>query len=440
MKKITYPRLFLSLLVIAVAFAFSVSLHSPSQAAPTDALQLANDSGVMGQGYDGLISSRTLAVRLDFGQVERPIRVDSVEIYMAPQENSSASFPVRVRLERPLGVRPGGVIITSKTTRLAVTEAGWYSIPIKTLYEYDDDSLVISLKSEDFPYATPPLIGLDDGVNIPRNFNYYGQNFSSWVEHYAFWPDPENVGNLMIRVSITTGDDVNKTPTATPTSTPTRTPAPTDTPTPRPTNTPSPTPTATPTATPLPPGFFIELGAGKDAYLMQNSPDVNFGQTTDLLSGFNPGMGELQTLVGDFPIASLPPNIDIIRAELALHIQESPNGAPDNLRAYALTQDWLEKEITFDSGQSLWGRAYGAGEQNSQQPDWMTFEVTDLVQAWIDGAAPALGIGVRPADASNRTQFASFDAHEVAYLGPRLRINYILKESPHLYLPIMVRP
>ena len=435
-RRITFLPLFFGVILLLVS-------HLPLQnlqAAPTDSLLLANDSGVMGQGYGELKSSRTLAVRLDLGQIERPIRIDNIEIYMAPQENSSASFPVRVRVERPAGVSPGGEMITAKAVRLTVTEAGWYSIPIGFIYPYDDPSLIISMKSEDSPWATPPLIGLDDGVSIPRNYNYYGENFDSWVEHYAYWPDPETVGNLMVRVRITTGEDVNKTPTPTPTATPTatRTPVPTHTPTPLPTATP--TPTSTPTATPLPPGFFIELGAGKDAYLVQNSADTNFGETTDLLSGFNPGMGELQVAMGDFPIASLPANATIVRAELAMHIQETPNGVPDNLRAYALTQSWQEKTITFDSAQDLWGQALGAEERNAQHPDWMTFDVTDVVQRWVDGVSPAFGIGVRPTDATNRTQFVVFDAHEVPYLGPRLRINYTLETGPMLYLPLTLAP
>jgi len=145
-------------------------------------------------------------------------------------------------------------------------------------------------------------------------------------------------------------------------------------------------------------------------------------------------------LVGSFPIASLPADANIIRAELALHVNEEPNGAPDNLRAYALTGDWLESNVTYSSGQSLWGQAYDNGVSNIQQPGWMTFDVTDLVQAWLHGGASDFGIGVRPADAGNRTQFAVFDAHEVAFLGPRLRIQYQVKKGPSLYLPMIARP
>lgn len=181
------------------------------------------------------------------------------------------------------------------------------------------------------------------------------------------------------------------------------------------------------------------MGAGKDAYLMQNSPDTNFGQTNELLAGFNPGTGELQTLVGDFPIQSLPSNITVLQAELALYIQEAPNGIPNNLQAYILTEDWPEAEITFSNGQTLWGSSLSSGQQ-TDPPGWMVFQVTDLVQAWLDGAAPMMGIGIRPNSALNRTQFVSFASHETPYLGPRLRIHYQLAEEKMLYLPVMIAP
>ncbi len=431
--------LFIFPLLLVIGIMVGTGSHRDLLAAPRDAIQLANDSGVMGQGYDGLVGKRSLAVRLEFGAIAQPIRVDNILVYMAPQEGSNESFPIRVRLERPAGVQPGGAVITSKVIRLPVTQPGWYPIPINYLYEFNDPAMIISLWSEDSPWNTPPLLGLDDRTDIPRYYNYYGEDFSNWVEHYQFWPTPEVVGNLMIRADITTGEDVYKTPTATPTNTPPPTPTPTQTPTPRPTNTPTPRPTATPTATPLPKGLFIEVGAGKDAYVMQNSPDTNFGHTSELLAGFNPGTGELQTLVGDFPIRSLPANITVLQADLALYIQEAPNGVPSNLQAYALTADWPEAEITFTDGQTLWGDPLGFGQQ-TDQPGWMVFNVTDLVQAWLNGATPMSGIGIRPNSALNRTQFVSFASHEIPYLGPRLRIHYQLAEEKMLYLPVMIAP
>ncbi len=441
-KSPIYILFFLAFLLIFVAIGFT-SRHA-LLAAPADSLELANDSGVMGQGYDGLSASRTLAVRLEFGAVERPIRVDSVEVYLAPQEGMSASFPLFVRVERPVGVHPGGDMVTSQNAKLTITEAGWYSIPINFIYPFDDPAVIITIKSNDFPWATPPLVGLDDQEHIPANYNYYGENFANWVEHYRFWPQPETVGNLMIRAKISTGDDANNTPTPTSTVDITRTPAPTETPTSTatvtPITSPTPTPTPTPTATPLPPGFLIELGAGKDAYLKQNEPDANFGQTTDLLAGYQLSAGELQTVVGGFSLASLPADATIVSAYLALHLQNGSADAPTSLRAYALTRDWEETGVTFGNSQDLWGKGYGSARQDDQQPSWVTFDVTDLVQAWVRGPSPAFGVGVRSIDAQNPPQLAVFDAHETPYLGPRLRIHYIIDQPASIYLPMLVTP
>jgi len=428
------------LLVLIAAFS-----RQALWAAPTDSLELANDSGVMARGYDEFKGSRTLAVRLEFGGAERPIRVDSVWVYLAPQEGGNARFPLLARLERPSGLQPGSgsdTVLISRNITLSLTEAGWYEIPFDFIYPYDDPALIVTIKSNDFPWATPPLVGLDDGVDIPAYFNYYGENFSDWVEHYRYWPQPEQVGHLMIRARISTGEDANKTPT--PTAISTQTPSPTatltPTPTPMPSPTASPTATPTPTATPLPPGFFIELGAGKDAYLKQSEPDANFGQTAELQAGYSLSAGELQALVGGFPMVSLPFNADILSAELALHLQEDATDAPANLRAYALVHDWQETDITFDSGQNLWGKGYGMGRQDPQSLTWLTFDVTDLVQMWVDGEAGAFGVGVRSTHIQPPAQFAIFDAHETPYLGPKLRIHYVLRELDSLYLPIWLIP
>ena len=434
----------LLLLVPLVLFVVvGLASRQPLMAAPEDVLELANDSGVMAQGYDQLVGKRTLAVRLEFGAVERPIRVDAVRVYLAPQEGMGDSFPIFVRVERPSGTRPGGEMITSKAIRLTVTEPGWYEIPIQFLYPYDDPAVIITIKSDDFPWATPPLVGLDDGTNIPAGYNYYGENFTNWVEHYGFWTQPETVGNLMIRARIATGEDAENPPPPPATATgppppPTETPTPTATPTPIVT---TPPPTSTPPPTPTPPtGFFIELGAGKDAYLKESDPDVNFGKASELLAGYQLLAGELQTVTGGFPLPALPLNTTVLRAELALHLQEASENLPEDLQAYALTRNWEETEITYANGQDLWGKGYGFARQDDNQPEWVTFDVTALVQAWVREEAPMFGIGVRAGTRQNPAQLAMFDAHEVPFLGPRLRIHYITQASIPLYLPMVTVP
>ena len=149
---------------------------------------------------------------------------------------------------------------------------------------------------------------------------------------------------------------------------------------------------------------------------------------------------QLQTVVGGFSLASLPADATIVSAYLALHLQNGSADAPTSLRAYALTRDWEETGVTFGNSQDLWGKGYGSARQDDQQPSWVTFDVTDLVQAWVRGPSPAFGVGVRSIDAQNPPQLAVFDAHETPYLGPRLRIHYIIDQPASIYLPMLVTP
>lgn len=240
-------RLSLTLLTLLVLSAGAVF------ASATETVLLSHDTGVVNGAYDGLNGRRSLAVKLELPATSKPIRLDFIQIYMAPQgENNMARL--FLRLESNQNNAPGATPpLHTWRTSLSLSQAAWYTLPVYHLLESGDQSIILSFKSEDFPWAPAPLIMLDDGRNIPAGHNYYGQNFSDWMEHYQFWADPAMVGNLMVRAQITIGDDAltTTTPTPTPTSTPTRTPTRTPTPssTPTLTRTPSPTPTLTRTPT-----------------------------------------------------------------------------------------------------------------------------------------------------------------------------------------------
>lgn len=232
-------------------------------AAAAATILLFHDTGMVGGAFAELSGRRTLAVKLDL-PADEPIRLDFVQIYMAPQESNPVAR-LLLRLETvedgaPANAQP----LHTWRASFSLPQADWYTLPVHRLLEPGSHSLILSFKSEDFPWAPPPLILLDTGRNVPASYNFYGQNFASWQEHYQFWPQPGEVGNLMVRAQITTGEEALWTPTPTPTGTATATP--TDTPTPTsmptatstatstvtPTHTPTPTPTHTPTGTPTP--------------------------------------------------------------------------------------------------------------------------------------------------------------------------------------------
>ncbi|NOX60985.1 MAG: DNRLRE domain-containing protein [Chloroflexi bacterium] len=417
-------------LVISISLAL-VGL-SQSRAEPVGSAQLANDSGVVGGHFDNLVGARSVAVRLDFNPADKPIRIDSIEIYLDPPQDAPASWPFLVRFEQIQNNAPSAAQpLFTKRARIRLEQAGWYALPINWNPKDNEygDSIIISIGSEASPSATPPRLGLDDSLNIPTKRNFYGENFSAWQEHYAFWPDPANVGHLMIRANITTGEDalLTPSPTATSTRTPTATPTPTRTPTATRTPTPTHTPTATPT--PLPVGRIIELGAGQDAYTAAASPSANFGRDFALKVGRDEQNGVMQSFIGGFFLANIPPGSEIRQATLALRIQDAQDARGLILRARRLAIDWNETELTANNASGL--MAEGIGETTlSDTPltgDWIELNVRELVQGWVDGRWPAYGIGLEiDAPSQSRTRWIVFDAHERPYTGPYLRLVYAL--------------
>ncbi len=466
-KRLYFRSFSFIVLLLVVLVTFAVVAFNPARAEPTSVGQLANDSGTLGSAFDEFSGRRTLAVRLDFDPTESPLRIDSVDVYLEPQDGSSSNFPIFVRIEKPLNNAPSDILEFTKTFRLQIDQAGWYSIPINHTSDSGGSSFIVSLKSWDVPTKPAPLIGLDDSTNIPARYNYYGDNFSAWQEHYLFWDEPETVGNLMVRASISTGDDALYTPTptatatntptptatATNTPTPTRTPTPTFTPTPTitpsptlthtPTLTLTPTPTATltPTITPTPlsEGVIVELGASADTYVVQGLPNSNFGHNAELLVGADDENGVYQILTGGYLLDGLPADADVQSAELALYIDDITDSDSFTVIAHRLLNPWIETKATYASTENIMAEGYGAFSigADTEVGTWIALDVTDLVRGWLAGTWPEYGIGLRTTPTGSGPQLLSFAPHEEPYLGPRLRLNY--HTSIPLYLPLQIR-
>lgn len=212
MRYPTLLTLFGVLFVISM-IRFTSNTSTFAKAASVNGIWIGNDSGVVGGTYDGLVGRRSLAVR-----IERPVDsdglcLDALRIHLAPQEGITEA-KLFVRLESTEGEFPAteNPIETWRITTPLDT-ARWYSLPVEHMIKPDDPKfLVISFKSEDFPWNPAPLIMLDDRTHIPDGYNFYGDNFSNWLEHYQYWPYPDEVGNIMLRIHFTTDAYPAETP------------------------------------------------------------------------------------------------------------------------------------------------------------------------------------------------------------------------------------
>ncbi len=235
------------LLIALVILPFPGGLSGQRSQAASSAVSmtLQNDSGVPATAFTELVGRTSLAVRLTVPPASgEPIRLDTVRIYIEPQADNQ-ELPLLIRLEAVENEAPANEdpLFTARL-RLPLNQPGWIDIPIYYLFDTPPTDIIISFWSEDVPWAKPPLIMIDDSTQIASNRNFFGQSFSAWVEHYSYWPTPEQVGYLMVRAELTTGSDALFTPTPTPSLTPTSSPSPTITS--------SPTVTSSPTATPSP--------------------------------------------------------------------------------------------------------------------------------------------------------------------------------------------
>jgi hypothetical protein len=202
-------------------------------------------------------------------------------------------------------------------------------------------------------------------------------------------------------------------------------PGPTPTPTTPGPTTPSvatvtPTPTATPTATPSPTGFALPtyFPAVGDAFVSQNAPGSNFGNPIYIAVGSLNG-GTFRGLV-KFDLSAIPVGTHIDQATLSMnYFGGNAYGTTFTITAYRAGAGWDELTVTWNS-QPPSAEAYGAAVFSSF--GWQSFDVTDLVQAWVDGTYPNQGIMLRGHETGN--QFVWFYARENGSSIPGITISY----------------
>lgn len=240
-----------------------------------------------------------------------------------------------------------------------------------------------------------------------------------------------------------TSTQYTRTPTPTPTRTPTRTgtpsernylplavmnypAAPTSTPSPTPTPTPTEistttsTPTATPTVTATPthaplPTYFAAVG---DTYLNQNSPSGNYG--SNIFMNIGSLSGNANRGLVKFNLSVIPPGTIITQATLSMnYFLSNAYGTTFTLTTYRVSASWDELSATWNA-QPPFAEAYGSATFTSY--GWKSFDVTALVQAWVNGTYPNYGIMLRGYESGS--QYAGFYTRENGSNVPGIVISY----------------
>jgi len=173
---------------------------------------------------------------------------------------------------------------------------------------------------------------------------------------------------------------------------------------------------------------------GKDSFIKQNEQTKNFGTNEKIEIDSEETNKEERGLL-QFDLSSLPPNATINSATLYLYL-DSGEGKVSNVTINRLTADWTESKVTWKSkdGTNNWialGGDYDAtpfaATAVSKTKGWYSWNITSLVQGWVDGTWPNRGMILKPEilqSGNNVKKFISSDNKKKSSSRPKLVIDY----------------
>jgi hypothetical protein len=138
-----------------------------------------------------------------------------------------------------------------------------------------------------------------------------------------------------------------------------------------------------------------------DSEVRQGNPTENYGIEPTMGAGYDNYTSEhrlIQRALLHFDVSTfLPPGTTIHQATLQLYMVGYCDAVSTSYQAYRITDDWSELTTTWNNQPSF---AEGYGSTVIPGPpgepwDWYTFDVTALVQAWINGNYPEYGLMIR---------------------------------------------
>ena len=177
--------------------------------------------------------------------------------------------------------------------------------------------------------------------------------------------------------------------------------------------------------TAAPPSTFNAIA---DACIMQGYAGTNFGSTADMWAGYDDYLdpdGQIVRSLVKFDLSALSPGTSINSATLHLYYL----GYYDYLdysrtiSTYGINSSWAEGSVTWDTQPAI-GASYGSGSIVANTSwHWVSFDVTSLVRAWVDGSQANYGILIRgPEVSGSDSSWRSFGTRESGYV-PYLSIN-----------------
>lgn len=178
---------------------------------------------------------------------------------------------------------------------------------------------------------------------------------------------------------------------------------------------------------------------GIDNYLHEKDSDKNYG-TNDKIEVNSKKSNERRHGLIKFDLSVIPQGVKIISAQLELYHRDFKNGG--DIGVYRATKNWEEGDQKDQSGSyatwvdyedsQTWNAA--GGDYSSYQYDavsipkwtkaWFSWDITMLVDEWMNGRYPNQGLALIPVSSGTETVFRSSDANE-GEERPKLIVQYV---------------
>ena len=163
---------------------------------------------------------------------------------------------------------------------------------------------------------------------------------------------------------------------------------------------------------------------GKDAFIHTVHPDMNFGDLVWLTinnAGTDHGLIE-------FDVSTVPSNATINSATLELLEDGNCSFNTNSIEVHTNEGPWSESSVTWNSAPT-----YGpllvtnTGEGAGSVCEWLVFDVTAIVQDWVDGTGTNYGFRITgPSNGDVVKNILSSD-YGIAAERPILRVDYTLE-------------
>jgi hypothetical protein len=164
---------------------------------------------------------------------------------------------------------------------------------------------------------------------------------------------------------------------------------------------------------------------GKDTSVDTYYPDQNYANLYELAAG----RGTVDTCRAylEFDLGSLPDNVVVTNATVGLYYERTVGSAAASIGVYLVEENWTEGGTTWNhqpdsTATPEYTRTVPASVSNA----FLSWDITDLVEGWLDGTTPNNGVMFKDTDESTVEAWKGFYSSDygTAAQRPKLVIKY----------------